>query len=246
MKKLLRQIGDSKYLVFLDLEGTQESHEMIAIGAVVVTLKKDKTLRKQSKGFKRYVLAKKRIGFYVTKLTGINESHLKAKGIPYKLALEEFKEYVGKKWDKAKFVTFGNHDIRIFNQSLLHSKDADKDIVKYIGKNFIDLSDILSEFIKDENGNPYSLLNYCKMFNLDFNGTQHDPLDDAINLGRLYDAMMKSPETLYKEYLKVLVHHSKLPEPVLVATQKLIEGEDVSATDFSNIVKEYIEAEPKK
>lgn len=57
MQKLMKRIEDAKYLVFLDLEGTQESHEMIAIGAVIYSLK-DKTLGKRAKPFKYYVKSK--------------------------------------------------------------------------------------------------------------------------------------------------------------------------------------------
>lgn len=46
MKSLFKLIGKRKTIIFLDLEGTQFSHEMIAFGAVRVDLDKNYKVKK--------------------------------------------------------------------------------------------------------------------------------------------------------------------------------------------------------
>ena len=46
MKYLEKHLNKRKILCFLDLEGTQFSHEMIALGAVKVDIKKDGSIKK--------------------------------------------------------------------------------------------------------------------------------------------------------------------------------------------------------
>ena len=50
MKKLARLIGHHRTLVFLDLEGTQQSHELIALAAIKADLNEDLTIKKLTKG----------------------------------------------------------------------------------------------------------------------------------------------------------------------------------------------------
>lgn len=46
MKALNKHLNNVKTLCFLDLEGTQFSHEMIAIGAVKVSIRKDGSVKR--------------------------------------------------------------------------------------------------------------------------------------------------------------------------------------------------------
>ena len=62
MKDLEKIINSRKSLCFLDLEGTQFSHEMIAIGAIKVDIRKDLSIKKIHKGYYSLVLAKNKIG----------------------------------------------------------------------------------------------------------------------------------------------------------------------------------------
>ena len=61
MKILDRKLRKKRTLVFVDLEGTGYSHEMIEIGAYLTTLNEDGTIKKVHAPFKRYVLAHNRI-----------------------------------------------------------------------------------------------------------------------------------------------------------------------------------------
>ena len=106
VKQLERALRGKKVLVFLDLEGTQFTHEMIEIGAYKVFLKDDLTVKKVLKGFKSYVRPHARIGKVVTDLTGITEELLVKEGLPYRVVQQAFRKYVGKDWEKCLFVTF--------------------------------------------------------------------------------------------------------------------------------------------
>ena len=206
MKILDRKLRKKRTLVFVDLEGTGFSHEMIEIGAYLATLNEDGTIKKVSAPFKRYVLAHHPIGHFVENMTHITQKFLEKEGKPFAEVLREFRKYVGKHWDDALFVTFGNHDMVIFHRSLEENEDASEVIVKYINKNNIDFSAFLSPYVQDLNGNPLSLANYLKVFGVQFEGRAHDALADAYNLMDLYKAALEKPNILIEEYAKTLTH----------------------------------------
>ena len=58
MEKLRKLLKGHKYICFLDFEGTQFSHEMIAFGAVFVTLDKNGFIAKEKKPIRKYVKCK--------------------------------------------------------------------------------------------------------------------------------------------------------------------------------------------
>lgn len=240
MNELKKAIRGRRHLVFLDLEGTQFSHEMIAIGAVRVVLGKDGLIRKTYPGFKRFVLAKNNVGKVVVQLTGITNEMLKKDGVTYRVAMDELKKYVGRSFSKSLFVTFGNHDIRIISQSVSHNLDANKPDAKFIKENYLDLASFISKFVKDEKGNSLSLDNSLKIFNIEFDGTKHDPLDDARNLARLYDAIHKNPTLLAREYKKVLAKNKALPLPLPKLINKLTSGESVTPKEYEEMILDYI------
>ena len=70
MKKFEKLLKGHKSLVFLDFEGTQFSHEMIAIGALHVVIDRHGYIKKAKKPFRAYVKAHNRVGKIVTDLTG--------------------------------------------------------------------------------------------------------------------------------------------------------------------------------
>ncbi len=241
MKELEKHIQKRRSLCFLDLEGTQFSHEMIAIGAVKVDLAKDMTIKKYHKGFYTLVKAKNKIGKVVTDLTHITEDMTKKDGVSFRVAINELKKYLGINFTKTLFVTFGSHDLRILSQSLAYNLDASTDDVHLMIKHSFDLSDFISTFIKDENGNTYSLANMLKIFNVDFKGTQHNAYADALNLAYLYDAMLHNKAIMKVEYKKVLQKMRHLPSPVHQVIAKLASGESVSPEDFDKIVSDSLE-----
>lgn len=241
MKNLKRIVGNRKTLVFIDLEGTQFSHEMIAIGAVKVDLHKDCSVKKIHKGYYTLVLPKNKIGRVVTDLTGLTDAEVKKDGIRFRAAIQNFKKYVGRDFNKTLFVAFGNHDARILAQSLIYNLDAPTEDVKIMIKHFFDFSEFISQYIRDDNFNTYSLSNMLKVFNIDFEGEKHNALADTINLVKLYDAMIKNEEILTQEYIKTLSKAHGLNEPISSLVKRLlVEKKETSYEDFVELIKESL------
>ena len=241
MKKFNRLAKDHKYICFLDFEGTQFTHEMIALGAVMTSLDKNGRIKRMKAPLKIYVRAKNKIGKYVEDLTGIDEQILKEKGVTFYTAMTELKKYCGLAFKRASFVTFGAHDMRILNQSIAYSFDYPKEITSIIHKNYIDFQSFINEFVLDGNGSSLSLINYCEMFNVKEAGTAHDPEIDAINLAHLYDAFIANTEKVLEEYKKVLAKGNHLPPPIAKVISRLAMGEDITAQDFDEEIKKYLQ-----
>ena len=240
MKKFERLLKGHKSLVFLDFEGTQFSHEMIAIGAVHVVIDRNGYIKRSKKPFKVYVKAHNRVGKIVTDLTGITDEMLKQKGVSFFTAMSELKKYVGLAFRKSSFITFGNHDMKILSSSISYSFDFPKETVQAIQQNYVDFSAFISEFMKDDKGNPLSLIRYCDAFDVKQVGPAHDPAVDAENLALLYDACMRKSNILLEEYKKVLKSFNHFPQPVCNVIKKLADNQDVTAKEFDEEIKKYI------
>ena len=240
MKRINKVLKGYRHICFLDFEGTQFSCEMIAFGAILVTIDKKGFISKEKHPIEFYVKSKNKIGKFVEELTGINEDKLNKVGIPFSQAMREIKKYCGANFNKTIFMTFGNHDMKILNQSISYNLDSPKQITEIIHKNYVDFQAIISEYIKDKDNNPLSLANYLNLFNIGFKGTQHDPKDDAINLARLYQAFLKSQDIVLENYLRTLSQIKHLPNPIKNAINKLASGKNVSAEAFKNDCKEEL------
>ena len=240
MQKADKLLKGHKYICFLDFEGTQFSHEMIALGAVLASLDRKGNIKRLKPSLKLYVRPKNKVGSYVTNLTGITDEKVKKDGLSFYKAMGELRNYCGSAFKKCSFITFGNHDMRILNQSISYNLDVPKEEVTQIHKNYIDFAVLISEFIRDENGNPYSLLNYCKLFGVEEYGTAHQPDADAVNLANLYQAFISNSELVLEEYMKVLAMQHHLPIPIKIAVEALAKGQDFSAEEFKEITRKYI------
>ena len=241
MKKFDRLLKGHKNIVFLDFEGTQFSHEMIAIGAVSCVIDRNGRIKKMKKPFKILVKAKNKVGKYVASLTGITDELLAKEAVSFAKAIDALKKYVGIPFKKSSFVTFGSHDLTILNRSISYNFDFNKEACSNIQKNYIDFLAFIGEFVKDPKGNQISLVHFCQMFGVQEAGPAHDPSVDAVNLANLYDAVMSNKDTLLDEYKKVLGKFSHFPEPVNKVVQKLVSGESVSPEDFEQEIKKYID-----
>lgn len=240
MQKMLKLLKGNHYICFLDFEGTQFSHEMIAIGAVLCLLDKKGNIKRKKEPFKMYVKAKNKIGPYVTNLTGITEELLSHKGVSFYKAMNELRNYCGSAFKKCSFITFGNHDMRILNQSCSYNLDLPKAVVEQIHHHYIDFTVIIGEFVRDPHGNPYSLLNYCKLFDVKEEGEAHDPSYDALNLANLYQTFISNKDLVLNEYLKLLSQQKHLPPPISEAVTALANGKDYSAEEFKKVAEKYI------
>lgn len=240
MKALDKHLNYVKTLCFLDLEGTQFSHEMIALGAVKVSIRKDGSVRKIHRGIYTLVKSKNRVGNVVTDLTGITDAQLRKSGVPFRVAMDQLKKYMGRDFTKCKYVTFGSHDLRIISQSLAYNLDAKKEDVQVLIKHNFDLAEFFSNYVKDENNNNLSLANFLKVFNVEFKGTQHNALADALNLVYLYDAFLKNKDIVKDEYTKVLAKMRHLPDPIHYILQDLVNNKSVTYEDFEHYVEESL------
>ena len=112
MKSLVKILNHRKHILFIDLEGTQFTHEMIAFGAIKVDLDDNGNIKKVYPGIKEYVKPVGAIGKYVEQLTGINQDLLNKKGISYKEAIEKIKKYCGSSFEKMAFMKIGRASCR--------------------------------------------------------------------------------------------------------------------------------------
>jgi len=240
MKNLKKLIKGHKVLCFLDFEGTQFTHEMIAVGAVLATIDGKNHIKKMKEPFKLLVKSKNKIGNIVVKLTGITDQDIKEKGVSFRVALEELKKYCGRHFEKCSFVTFGNHDLKILTSSISYNMDYPKLITSQIQKNYFDFTILLNEFVKDDKGNALSLINACKLLECDIKGDAHNPAFDAYNLAQLYDALLKRKDILLDQYISVLTKFTPLPEPIKNTLSKLLKEDHIKFEDFKDYCKNYI------
>jgi len=240
MKKLEKALKGLKYLCFLDFEGTQFSHEMIAFGASFASIDRKLNIKKAKEPISFLVKSKNKVGKFVENLTGISDYDLEKRGISFDEALKQIKKYCGLYFKKTIFITFGNHDLKILGASCSYTFEYPADVAKAIQRNYLDYQAFISEFIKDDHNNPYSLENYLKIFNIDFEGQAHDPKYDALNLMYLYQAFLENKEIVVSEYQKVLAKQSHLPLPIKDAISKLASGKDVTYSEFLSSVREYL------
>ncbi len=236
MEFLLKETKNVKALVFLDLEATSPSFEMIEIGAYLAEIHKDGSIKKIHEPFKHYVKAKHPIGSVVTKLTGISEELLQKEGENFAYVMSAFRKYVGKYWEQCRFVTFGEHDMVIIRSTMEQNRDLDPRYARNIYKRHLDLQRLLDTYIQDDHGNPYSLTNYLKIFGLGFDGKAHDALCDALNLLDLYKAALNGKEVFVREYKKTL--SSSKNKPVVKEILKMLSaGETVTPEIYDELLE---------
>ena len=79
MEIFLRETKNVDALVFMDLEATSFTSEMIEIGAYLAEINKDGSIKKVHAPFKRYVKAKHQVGFHVAQFTESAKNKLAAR-----------------------------------------------------------------------------------------------------------------------------------------------------------------------
>ncbi len=241
MNALTKALRGSKCLLFMDLEGTQFSSDIIETGATKVVLRPDGTPKKAFKPFQTYVKTKARVGYRVTKMTGITDKMLEEQGVDFASAIKSLKKYVGSKyWGSCLFVVFGNYDQKMIKDTDSHHKDCDHEIIRHILSRLWDIQTFLQAYVQDTNGNPLSLENYIKAFELEFEGTPHKATWDAYNLYKIYEAFINRPDIVEREYKKVVSHGRRMPYPAREVMVRLSEGKTVSPEDLDQIIREYL------
>lgn len=241
MKALKKILRDYRTLVFLDFEGTQLSHEIIAIGAQKVHIDEfGNIIEENIEGFHRYVKAKNSIGRIVEEMTKIKESTLKENGISFEQMLNEFVQYIGEPIKQCLFLTFGSNDARMIQLSIECSKPSNFAIGQLIMSQIFDFMFFINQYVKDDQGNSYSLVNYLKYFNVEPIGEAHDPLNDARNLKSLYSAFNSNKDLVLESYKKILLTQKIYPEPVKKVIKKLLSDQVVQPKEFNDLIKDFL------
>ena len=240
MKDLEKALRGKRCLLFIDLEGTQMTHEMIEVGAYKVLLKEDLTVKKVFKPYHAYVLSKHRVGPIVTKLTGITDLKLKKEGIPFRLVLQQLKKYLGKDFDDCLLVSYGSQDAHIILASSENNMDASTDMARSLARRFFDYSEFLGHYLRSEQGNILSLTNALKAFDIEFEGTQHNAQADAYNLFLLFKAFVEHPEKVHSHYKDAIVRLGHMPSPVAKVIRRLSEGKTVTPEDWDALTLEAL------
>ena len=237
-KKILK---NRHTLVFMDFEGTQFSHEIIAIGLCKTHCDDNGMIDGDYQTYKRYVKSYGPIGKIVNHMTNITPEILKEEGVTFETALQEIREFVGDDINDTAFIAFGSNDVKMIIDSLKYSKPTNDHIGLDICKHSIDFLAFLSQFIKDDKGNNYSLVNYLKLYNKEPFGQSHDPLNDAIDLMNLYKEFMDNKEIRSREYINVIKKQKIYPTPIKRIINKLLNNECVTPEDFKKEIDKYIE-----
>jgi DNA polymerase III epsilon subunit-like protein len=237
-KKILK---NRRTLVFMDFEGTQFSHEIIAIGLVKTTCDENGIINGPYQTYKRYVKSYGPIGKIVTRITSITPEIIKNEGVTLEQALDEIKIFLGDEYENTAFIAFGSNDVKMIIDSIKLSKPSNDYVGLEMCKHSIDFLAFLSQFIKDDKGNNYSLVNYLKLYDKEPYGTSHDPLNDAIDLMNLYQVFMNEKEIRAREYINVIKKQKIFPSPIKKIINKLLNDEVVTPEDFKKEIAKYVE-----
>ncbi len=246
MKSLTDRIKGKKQLVFIDFEGTEKSHEIISIGAIKVSLDYKGTIKKKYPSFYTLVKAEETLTPFITRLTKIKQTDLDEQGVTLHQALKKLHQYIGSTTIKKTLIlVFAPHDFRLLRLAMERVGDPkDKALIVSWLKSMMDFQALLSHVVQDDHGNPLSLNNYLKIFNLQVNGQDHHAELDAIKLLKLYEAFV-SPlydDTLKEQYLSILKRGKGVPRPIQKIVLNLIQGQTVTRDDLLLAVEEYLKA----
>jgi len=242
MKALNKRIANSKYLLFLDLEGTQFTHEVISIGAYLAKLGKNGKIVSTKRGFYTLVKSREKVSKFITELTNISQDMINKDGISFEEALKKLKKYIGIAYNKVRLVTFGFNDILMLQSSLKHQPENPKGqaMIDDLSKSYIDFQSMINQYIKDDKNQALSLNNCLAKFNLTFTGELHNALADAKNLMILYGAFQSEYNIVVEEYKKVLLLNKKLPRPIAKIMKMLNEGLSVNPKIYNDVIEDEV------
>lgn len=241
MEAFKKLLGNRHTLIFMDFEGSQFSHEIIAIGCSKVTCDDNGKIISDYQTFKRYVKCYGMIGRIVTRLTNITPEILRNEGVTLETMFDELNDFIGDNIDDCCFIAFGSNDVKMIIDSIKISKPKNDAVGLAICKHSLDFLAFISQYIKDEKGNNYSLTNYLKLYNVEPFGQSHDPLNDAIDLMNLYSHFMEDKELRAREYLQILKKQKVFPAPIKKIIAKLMNNEVVTPQDFKKEINKYVE-----
>lgn len=240
MKALKKFLKNRTNVVFLDFEGTQFSHEIIAIGAIKCTIDENlKIIKEDDEGFISYVKATNPIGKIISKMTNLSEEFIQQNGISFEDALNKFQTYVGD-IENTTFIVFGSNDARMIIESIKYSHPNNENIAYAIIERIFDYLSFLSQYVKDGNNNTLSLVHYVELFNGIPSKVSHNPLNDSRDLKNLYSLFLENKAIIKNEYKKILAKQKIYPEPVRKVILKLENNEIVTPDEFETLIDKYL------
>lgn len=228
MKTLPVALRGKKCLLFLDLEGTQYSHEMIEIGAYKVVTKEDGSIKKVFPPYHAYVLAKHHVGPFVSKLTGLSDLKIRREGISFRQVQQQLKGYLGKDYEHCVPIAYGNEDAHIFLCSAENNMDASMEEARAFTRRFFDYAEFFGQYVRGADGNIMSLTRALNAMDVQFAGEAHSAQDDAFNLLQLHKAFLEKPDLILKYYKYALSRNPRVPKPVRRLIERLNAGETVT------------------
>lgn len=250
MKILQNEFPKADKLLFLDLEGTQYHHEIIEIGAILVSLDDEKRIDRSIpfKHFKVYCKPHEEVGKVVTDLTGITEDIISEKAVDYTTANKMLTKILGTFDSNLRVVVFGNLDKTMlkYTASFYSLGDVAFSTSWFLAKRIWDFSTFISRYVvnMENGGKAFSQLKLMEIFSVLPCGQAHDSYNDAFNLLNLYDKVTKSPEILADNYLKILLNDSnKLKESnfMFEILKRIINGETITKNKLMELLIEYFE-----
>ena len=239
MKFIRQTVKDCNTAVFLDFEATESSMEIISIGAIKAELDSKKQIKSFDKGFKCYVYTDTPITPFIEEMTGIDNGLLRKEGITFEEAINKLTRYVGDP-TFTHFFTYGNYDIRLLHIDAKNNKMSENSLILQVFRKHSDFSKILNHFVRSNTNQTLSLVKALKLFNVKPVEPIHDPLSDAKNLMYLYEAFLKSPNTIRNEYLKVIINNPNLEPPLKKLLNKLSKDKEVTLDDLHHFINEEI------
>lgn len=246
VKSLTDRIKGKNQLIFIDFEGTEKSHEIISIGAIKVSLDFKGSIKKKYPSFYTLVKAEEALTPFITRLTKIKQTDLDEQGLTLHQALKKLHQYIGSTLVKKTLIlVFAPHDFRLLRLAMERVGDPkDKAMIVSWLKAMMDFQALLAHVVQDDHGNPLSLNNYIKTFNLQIEGQDHHAEIDAIKLLKLYEAFVSpsSEETLKEQYLSILKRGRGVPKPIQKIVLNLIQGNIVTREDLLLAIEEYLKA----
>lgn len=167
-------------IIFFDFEmnctnAEGVNNEIISIGAVRYSSNDNKVFYSYIKPSFNSVLSDR-----CKTLTNINQKEIDNADYFTKV-FSRFEKWVGE--DQAIFISWGNDDIRALKRDVRLNK-CNLSIVDKMVNNYGNLQAVITKHLN--NKTQISLINALKAYDIEFEGHQHNALDDTINLGKLY------------------------------------------------------------
>lgn len=245
MEILKQKLKGKTQLVFVDFEGTESTHEMISIGAIKATLDFKGHFKRQYPLFYTLVKPSTPLTRFIIQFTKITQQDIDQKGVSLSEGIQKLVKYIGAASLKKSLVfVFAPHDFRLLKiaQSMLLDP-KEQALIQLLLKNSIDFQAVLSQLMQDAHGNPLSLNNYLKAFQVEVPGQEHHAGNDALKLMEIYRAFSekKNLPILREAYLNILSRGKGLPVPVRRAVKDLLEDKAVTREALLHYVDAFIE-----